>query len=98
MLRFCSAAHRYQTLDRTAPKRPSTGSRQALKIQLFMAIYINRLQNMKNGQTAPDCPGNQYPAHALPRVHEAYLAQPERRDLFIIALKLTMSVPITNMW
>lgn len=39
-----------------------------------MAIYINKLQNIKNGKTAPDCPGNQFPAHVLPRVRGAYLA------------------------
>jgi hypothetical protein len=41
---------------------------------------------MKNGQTAPDCSGNQFLAHALPRVRGAYLAQPEWRDLFSVAL------------
>ena len=34
---------------------------------------------MENGQTAPDCPGNQFPVLALPRVRGVYLAQRERR-------------------
>jgi len=47
----------------------------ALKKWFFIALYINTLQNLKNGQTTPDCPGNQLPAHALPRLCGAYSAK-----------------------
>jgi hypothetical protein len=64
-----------------------------------MAIYVNRLQNLKNSQTAPDCPGHQFPAHALPRVCGAYLAQDEWifNCLFLVVhLVLIERSPTTN--